>query len=363
MESKARCSACEVVEPLPRSSGRLYLAPPVPHTRRKLREASKALGLSIEEMDGGIQGIALGDGDLSRLLGQLEERLSEPEQKQSHALFVAGNKTPGLGDLLQARSLSVLLGRESGCWLVDLMESDRLFAHFHPIVSMANPANIHAHECLLRARGDDGKTIPPFEIFQAASRAELTFHLDRAARLTAIRDAVSHDLPGKIFINFNPTAIYDPNFCLQTTVRAIHDAGIEPSRLVFEVIESEEISDSKHLKSILQFYRDAGFGVALDDLGAGYASLNLLSSLRPNYIKFDRELVSGIDGDRYRQTVFSKLVEMARELDVKTVAEGVETRSEWDFLASQGVDFAQGFLLCRPDAPPQTPKLPSGAGV
>ena len=358
MSQPNRCQGCEVVSMPPQSAGTLYIAPAVPHTRKKITDAARALSMPCREEMAGIVGVELSDGHLDKLLAALLNRLSEPERAQSNALFLNQGEELTMAGLMQSGPLERLTSRAESRWLVELMEQDRLFAHFHPIVTMASPHEVHAHECLLRGQDEQGRVIPPFDIFSAARRADLLFHLDRAARLTAIRDAVRHGLSSRIFINFNPTAIYDPAFCLQTTVRATQDAGIAPDRLVFEVIESDQVEDSKHLLDIMNFYRRAGFGVALDDLGAGYASLNLLSSLRPDYVKFDRELIREIDANPYKQKVFSKLAEMARDLGVRTVAEGVETRPEWDYLADQGIDYVQGFLLCKPDAPPPTARIP-----
>lgn len=358
MSQTARCPGCETVTMPPAGPGHLYLSPPVPHTRKKIIEAARAVGLETDEGTEGIVGITVGAGTMSSLLARLGAELSDPEREECNGLFLDEGEALTLSGLLQARSLDVMIGRAEGQWLVSLMEEQRLSAHFHPIVAMQGDNETFAHECLLRGRGEDGELISPARLFGAARRADLLFHLDRAARLTAIHDAMDQELPGRIFINFNPTAIYDPVFCLQTTVRAVQDAGIDPSRLVFEVIESDEVEDSDHLLNILNFYRKAGFGVALDDLGSGYASLNLLTALRPDFVKFDRELIEGIDSNPYKQKVFAKLAEMARDLDVRTVAEGIETEAEWDFLKSHDVDFAQGFLLCKPDSPPQAPRIP-----
>jgi len=358
MNQKATCPACEQLPEKPGVAGTLYVSPPVPHTRKKIQKIAEGQALTVDDATQGVLGISVTPDQLDALLAELSGQLSEPERDESNALFLEQGNTLSVQALLQARPLSVLMGQREGEWLVDLMERDQLFMHFHPIVSTQNPAQIHAHECLLRASDEEGRVISPARLFGAADQAGLMFHLDRAARLTAIRDATKNGLQDKIFINFNPTAIYDPTFCLQTTVRAIEDVGIPPERLVFEVIESEEVRDKDHLLSILDFYRKAGFGVALDDLGAGYASLNLLSALRPDYVKFDRQLVSEIDLNPYKQKVFDKLVEMSSDLGIKIVAEGVERVEEWAFLKERGVDYAQGFLFCKPDTPPQQPRDP-----
>ncbi len=94
---------------------------------------------------------------------------------------------------------------------------------------------------------------------------------------------------------------------------------------------------------------------ALDDLGSGYASLNLLAQLRPDYVKFDRELIRAIDRDPYKQKVVRKLIEMALELGIGTVAEGIERREEWLWLRDAGIEYAQRYWFARPASPPPVP--------
>lgn len=155
-----------------------------------------------------------------------------------------------------------------------------------------------------------------------------------------------HGVEGNLFINFTPAAVYDPVFCLRSTVEAVEAAGISPERIVFEVTETEEAKDVDHLKNIAAFYREKGFRVALDDVGSGYSSLNMIHRLRPDFIKLDMQLVRGVDQDPYKALVAGKVLEMARGLGVETIVEGVETEGELAWAREQGATFA------RPQSPP-----------
>lgn len=238
-----------------------------------------------------------------------------------------------------------------------MLREDRLETHFQPIVHAADPGEVFGYECLTRGRAADGRLIPPGELFAAATAADLLFPLDRAARLAAIRSAARHGVPCRVFINFNPSSIYTPSFCLRTTFRAVEQYGCDPARVVFEVVESEEVKDTNHLLEILKEYRAAGFAVALDDVGAGYSSLNLLARLRPDFVKLDMGLIRHVDTDPYKASVVGKLLEMARELGVRSVVEGVETAGEWQWAADHGANFVQGYLFARPAAVPPQPVL------
>jgi EAL domain-containing protein (putative c-di-GMP-specific phosphodiesterase class I) len=132
------------------------------------------------------------------------------------------------------------------------------------------------------------------------------------------------------------------------------NSGIEPGRFVFEVVESDQILDLGKLLMILDWFRDAGCRVALDDVGAGYNSLNLLTLVKPDFVKLDMELVRGVHRDPYKSCVARKLLELARELGVLTVAEGVETHEEWQWTRDHGADLAQGYLFAKPAPSPPT---------
>lgn len=124
---------------------------------------------------------------------------------------------------------------------------------------------------------------------------------------------------------------------------------------------TESQGDTAHLTNILRFYREAGFRVALDDLGSGYASLNRLSELRPDYVKLDMQLIRGVDQDPFKATIADRLLSMARDLGVQTVMEGVETVNELRWAQDHRADFVQGYLLARPGNPPLKPNWPAAA--
>jgi EAL domain-containing protein (putative c-di-GMP-specific phosphodiesterase class I) len=358
------CAHCRTVAAPEDGGGIFYLTHPLPHTVGKLR---RVIGehYPLGSAPQGTLAVALPAGSLSNVTGLLEKTLSPAERGACKVLLLAEGETFGLEHLASVQPLDAFIAKARSGWLVTMIEQNAFYVDFQPIVLATTPTEVFAYECLLRSRNAEGEVVPPGLIFTTARGAELLFQVDRAARVTAIRSAKAHGVTTPIFINFNPTSVYDPNFCLQTTVQAVQEAGIAPERIVFEVVESDAVHDPEHLLSIVRFYRQQGFRIALDDLGAGYGSLNLLTSLQPDFVKFDRELVHGVDGDPYKQKVFGKLVEMARELGVHTLAEGVETEEEYRWLAAQGVAYVQGYFFARPanPPPPSTPALAEEAAL
>jgi EAL domain-containing protein (putative c-di-GMP-specific phosphodiesterase class I) len=291
---------------------------------------------------------------VGRLAAGLAGVLTEGELRDSRCLTLAEGTLPALADLMRMQSLQTFIGSVGGEWLRDVLQNSRLEAHFQPIVSARASRELFAYECLLRGRRADGALVMPYELFHTARRADLLFQLDLAARMAAIRGAVQHRLESHVFINFNPTAIYDPKYCLRATIEAIREGGIAPERVVFEVTESDEVRDPEHLLNIFEYYRKHGFRVALDDLGAGYASLNLLTRLRPDFVKLDMQLIRGVDHDPYKAEVARMLLTMAQNLGVNTVAEGIETEAEWHWFREHGADYVQGYFFARPGSPPPT---------
>lgn len=348
------CSHCRTVTPPADEGGVLRLTHPLPHTVGKLRKVFGARYQLERAIADGLA-VVLPAGSRDDVVDLLERTLSASERQACKVLFLNEDETLTLDKLSSVQPLDAFIAKTHSGWLVEMLNRDAFYVDFQPIVSAASPAKVFAYECLLRGRDEEGKTVPPGMIFEAARGAELLFQVDRAARLTAIRDASAHEVTTPIFINFNPTSIYDPAFCLKTTIAAIKEAGIAPDRIVFEVVESDAVSDPDHLLNIVRFYRQQGFRIALDDLGAGYGSLNLLTSLKPDFVKFDRELIRGVDLDPYKQKVFVKLVEMARDLGIHTLAEGIETEGEYRWLAEQGVEYLQGYFFARPASPPPLP--------
>ncbi|NEL61316.1 EAL domain-containing protein, partial [Escherichia coli] len=141
-------------------------------------------------------------------------------------------------------------------------------------------------------------------------------------------------------------------YCLQTSLAAMKRSGLVPKQVIFEVVESEKVIDTEHLLRILDFYRRNGFGVALDDMGSGYAGLTLLGDLQPDLIKIDREIVSKSVTSKSHLNICASLIRMGKENGQLVLAEGVETAEEVALMESLGVDLFQGYYFGKPEPHP-----------
>ncbi len=303
------------------------------------------------DMDGATLSVRVGETDLSALVLDVMDVLTTSEQTTTRAIFGADGHTLTLSDYFGVDTFANFACKTLCGWLIDAIENCRLDTAFQPIVRVNAPQEIFAFECLLRCKDGD-KIISPGRMLEVARGAGLLFQLDLGARLAAIRAAARWHLSAKIFINFAPTALSDPLYALQTTVEAVDKVDLPREQIVFEVTENECIEDLDELKSTLHAYRAQGFGIALDDLGSGYSSLNLLADLRPDYVKLDRDLMRSVPDDPYRALIAQKLLETANALGIRTIAEGVENPAQCAWLQMHSGDYAQGFHFARPAAVP-----------
>jgi EAL domain-containing protein (putative c-di-GMP-specific phosphodiesterase class I) len=218
---------------------------------------------------------------------------------------------------------------------------------YQPIVAMEPGHEVIGYEALLRAKGPHG-LIMPDEMFGAAAEAGWLHLLDRIGRTSAMRGAAGWLESNLLFVNFIPTTIYRPEVCLRTTEQAVRQAGLRLGQVVFEVTESERIADIGHLSDVFAYYRAQGAKVALDDLGAGYSSLNTLVRLQPDVVKLDKEIVQGLP-DRLSKAIISAVVDIAHSYGGLVLAECVESEDQADAARELGVDLAQGWLFGRPE--------------
>ncbi len=348
------CPGCEQVPEQQQGAGTLYILPAQPHAAATIAEAVIGKGWPLEREGDSVLSVPVPEGEIGTVMGTLNEALTPQEQAACLANFFTEGDTWSPQALLATRPLDVLVARSQSQWLSDLIDEQRLQMHFQPIVHADDGRTVFAYESLARGLDADGGLISPGELFPAARAANLMFHLDRAARVSAIRQSHQHGIRHPVFINFNPTAVYDPGFCLRTTFKEVRRLGIEPHNFVFEVVETDSVADEAHLKSILEEYRRQGFRIALDDLGAGFGSLTLMKQIRPDFIKLDRELVDGVHWDRYKAAITSHLIEMGKTLQVQIIAEGIEQAEDWHWLRERGVHYVQGFYFARPASPPPT---------
>lgn len=349
------CVCCHIKRCCTEEAGRLLIWFPVLHTLKKTTSYLQRYAVEYELMHERL-GLSLNCklGQAQEFARNLAQQLTPRELKETQVLFIRGAVQPQLQDFTDIASLQRFIKFSQCDWLIEMLETQRFTTFFQPIVSIQDTSQIYGYESLLRGLDKQGNLVLPGPIIELAIEVGLLPQLDRIARLSAIAHFSNYKVSSHIFINFAPTALYDPVSCLRSTVEAIDRAGISHEQVIFEVIESDNAQDIDHLNGVLKYYRDAGFLVALDDLGSGYSGLNLLHQLRPDFVKLDMGLIRDVHKDHYKASITEKLLEIAQKLEIKTVAEGIECIEELNWLQQRGANFAQGYLIAKPSPEPVT---------
>ncbi|MGC9385551.1 MAG: EAL domain-containing protein [Hydrogenovibrio sp.] len=213
---------------------------------------------------------------------------------------------------------------------------------FQPIVDV-NRHEMFGYEALVR--GTDGQGA--YSILSQVD-ANNRYAFDQACRVKAIGLAAQLNLQSVISINFLPNAVYQPEHCIQSTLKAAHQFQFPIDRIMFEITESEQVYDLDHMTRIFDYYQKSGFVTALDDFGAGHAGLNTLSRFIPNILKIDINLVRDIDVDTVKQSIFKGLASIAKDLEFTLLAEGIETEAEAMYFKGFGVSLMQGYYFAKP---------------
>jgi EAL domain-containing protein (putative c-di-GMP-specific phosphodiesterase class I) len=216
---------------------------------------------------------------------------------------------------------------------------------FQPIVDLAH-GKVFAYEALVR--GPAGE--PALTVLEQVTE-ENRYAFDQACRVKAIEGALAAGLlnsDARLSINFLPNAVYSPLACIQLTLKTAARVGLPAERLIFEFTENEQMAAPDHVEAIIDTYRRIGFGIAIDDFGAGQSGLDLFARFTPDMVKLDMDLVRDVDRCPRRQAIVRAMVGLCAELDTMLIAEGVETAAERDALHELRVSYQQGYLFARP---------------
>ncbi len=220
---------------------------------------------------------------------------------------------------------------------------DRLWIAYQPIVEAGSGVTF-GHEALMRTE-DDGFPNPG-ALLDAAERLARVDELSRTVRHLAVPSVVECLDGGNLFLNLHPRDLMDSQlFSRKTRLATIAD------RTVLEVTERATLEDVRDVRHRVDELRELGFRIAVDDLGAGYAGLTSFASLRPEFVKIDMSLVRSVDADPVRRKLIRSMTEVCHDMDIRVVAEGIETTRECEAVVDCGCDLLQGYLLARPGAP------------
>jgi EAL domain-containing protein (putative c-di-GMP-specific phosphodiesterase class I) len=266
----------------------------------------------------------------------LHNPIAQPERQFRDALMIARRDAQLEADLQT---------RTRGRALLQLILREELGVLFEPIVSLRG-SEVIGYEALARGRVDS-ELRSPGQLFQQAKESGLTYELDCLCRRAAL-ERVQTLPPGKtLFLNCLPTSIGDPNLRGEGLVKTLENYQLRPDDVVIEISEQESIENFAIFREMRDSWRELGIRIAVDDAGAGYASLEAIMEITPDFLKADMRLVRGIDADPPRQEVLRALNAVARRIGAEVIAEGVETEDELRVLRQLGIPYGQGYHFGR----------------
>ena len=230
--------------------------------------------------------------------------------------------------------------------LQDAVEREELVLHYHPIVDL-NEGRVSSFEALMRWKHPSRGMIPPSEFIPIAEETRLIVRMGSWALMRACADA--KEWPDKIKVSVNLSAVQieccDVFEIVTDTLKA---TGLEPQRLQLEITETVLMRDRERTQQVLRKLDALGVIITLDDFGTCFATLNYLRSFPFKKIKIDRSFVRDIPEHHDCVAIVKSVGDLARELNMRSVAEGVETAASLAAVRAAGYDEAQGFYFSPP---------------
>jgi diguanylate cyclase (GGDEF)-like protein len=320
--------------------------------------------------------------DAESICGRLLNELSAPFQVEGHRLTITASAGisifPDHGDtadsLLRNADMALQAAKQAGrgraqiytpalgrqgrraaemvAALVAAVAQEQLRIAYQPIFNMKK--EIVGMEALLRWKHNPWGQISPLEFIPVAEKTGLIVPIGDWVIEEVCRQAKEWDAanlpPIKFFANISGVQLERADFTSKIA-KTLERTGFSPNRLELEITESWVISDLKGAAAKLQELRDLGIGIAIDDFGTGYSTFNYLQELPLDTLKIDRSFISRLTESSANLSTVRAITGLARQLGLKTVAEGVESEEHLAQLNEIGCDLVQGFLLARPLKP------------
>jgi diguanylate cyclase (GGDEF)-like protein len=326
------------------------------HALRRARELSDLLAAPAEvsgmtvavEASVGVAVAGAGSHGLSELLRRAEIAMYQAKQNRSSVAWYDSSGDIGSTDRL---ALAAEL-REA------LASPDQLGLVLQPIVDLASGAPI-AVEALIRWQHPRRGELAPVEFLDSLNDSKLLapftrFVLDRALALAA--DWAAQDLPVPVSVNLSPRSLFNTRLP-EEIAELLARRRLPADRLILEITENAVVPESQTVTDVLAKVRQMGVRLAVDDFGTGYSSMTFLTRERVDEIKIDRSFVARMLESPEAMAIVRTLIQLARMLRIRVVAEGVETAEQRSTLVGLGCDAAQGYLFVRPQQPERIPDV------
>jgi EAL domain-containing protein (putative c-di-GMP-specific phosphodiesterase class I) len=243
-------------------------------------------------------------------------------------------------------------GRRRSARLARVIDLGLVRSVYQPVVDIVD-RRVIGFEALTRV--DSGRFENIETLFKAAEADDSLWSLERLCRRKALEGVPKLASDQLLFLNIEPDSAHDPELTGPEFLDGLASAGLSPGQVVLELTEHSAVRDFVAFRRTLEQFRALGFRLAMDDVGSGYAGLQAIAEIAPDFIKADMHLVRGLHANSIKRELIDTMRRFSESTGITLVAEGVESSEELNALVSVGVRCAQGFLFARPGAPAPFP--------
>ncbi len=284
---------------------------------------------------------------LNELVGRLRNFSGRPagEETAAVAVLLSANKVH-LG--FQEEMAAIIQERQLREQLSAIIREKMVTTVYQPIIDIKTGQTM-GYEAF--SRGPENSLLAtPAQLYTIAVQNKMVFALEQVCRETALKNIQTFS-DQMLFVNIDGDAAHDPKFMDDVTQKGIKKTGAG-QKIILEINEKAANGDFNRFAEMLLRYRKLGYRIAVDDVGAGYASLQSIAELRPDFLKISSTIIRDIDKNPVKQIILKAMVQLAAVIDCKIIAKGVETKEELSTLLTLDVEFAQGYFLAYPGFPP-----------
>ena len=274
------------------------------------------------------------------------------------AMYQSKRNARGGYALYSARDDDPMATLERATQLRRAVDSKHWLLHYQPILDLGD-GTMRGVEALIRWQERNGEIAPPSEFIPLAEEMGLIeaigdWVLDEFTEQSKAWRSQGLDL--EVSFNLSPRQMWSPNLS-EHMLGKLQASGMDPGKVVVEITESTAMADPDRAQRILSELHAWGLTLAIDDFGTGYSSLARLKHMPVDILKIDQSFVRDVDRNRELAGMVRAMIQLAQSLGMTPLAEGIETRGEYEFLRGNGCRLAQGFLFSRPVPAAEIPDL------
>ena len=233
--------------------------------------------------------------------------------------------------------------------LESAIESEHIFLNYQPIY-VAKTAKVYGYESLARWLDDELGYVPPDKFIAVAENSMIIHPLGKLIAKQAGRfslEASKMGLEGRVSINISGIELGNKDFAI-SFIETMSVTEAMASHIAIEITETGLIQHKEYAARNLKLLKEAGYSIYLDDFGTGYSSLSYIDQLPIDVLKIDKSFVDQVLTNDKKRKLLAAMIGLASNLEIKTIAEGVETHEQYDLLRAMGIDYIQGYYFSKP---------------